>query len=64
MTISSRPGGAAPDFRAALAGRVMVADGATGTTLPGSSAAISDFDGHEGCNEVLSVTRQARYFSA
>jgi len=44
-------------FRAALAERVIVADGAMGTMLQASAATLSDFDGHEGCNEVLNATR-------
>jgi 5-methyltetrahydrofolate--homocysteine methyltransferase len=44
-------------FRAALATRVLVADGAMGTMLQAADPTLSDFDGHEGCNEVLSVTR-------
>src|SRR5262250_66050 len=44
-------------LRAALAERVVVADGAMGTMLQASAATLSDFDGHEGCNEVLNVTR-------
>ncbi len=44
-------------LRAALAERVVVADGAMGTMLQGSAATLSDFDGHEGCNEILNVTR-------
>jgi 5-methyltetrahydrofolate--homocysteine methyltransferase len=57
MAITSRLGGAAQDFRAALAERVVVADGAMGTMIQGSPATLSDFDGHEGCNEILNVTR-------
>ncbi|MGE5137464.1 MAG: methionine synthase [Gemmatimonadota bacterium] len=57
MAISSRLRGAAAEFRAALAERVVVADGAMGTMLQGSTAAISDFEGHEGCNEILNLTR-------
>ena len=49
--------GTAESLRAALAQRVVVADGAMGTMLQASSATLSDFDGHEGCNEVLNVTR-------
>ncbi len=48
---------ARPSLRAALAARVVVADGAMGTVLQGSQATLEDFDGHEGCNEVLNVTR-------
>src|SRR6516165_9290732 len=44
-------------LRAALADRVVVADGAMGTMLQASPATLSDFDGHEGCNEVLNITR-------
>jgi 5-methyltetrahydrofolate--homocysteine methyltransferase len=50
-------GGAAESLRAALAQQVVVADGAMGTMLQASPATLSDFDGHEGCNEVLNVTR-------
>ncbi|MDQ2813165.1 MAG: hypothetical protein M3Z75_15135 [Actinomycetota bacterium] len=42
-------------LRAALAERVVVADGAMGTMLPTSAAAIDDFAGYEGCNEILTV---------
>ncbi len=37
--------------------RVLVADGAMGTMLQASDVSLDDFDGHEGCNEVLNVTR-------
>ena len=50
-------GGPAESLRAALAQRVVVADGAMGTMLQASAATLSDFDGHEGCNEVLNITR-------
>src|SRR5215831_16389278 len=50
-------GGAAESLRAALAQRVVVADGAMGTMLQASAATLSDFDGHEGCNEILNITR-------
>ncbi len=45
------------DLRAALADRVLVADGAMGTMLQGFDLTLDDFQGHEGCNEVLNVTR-------
>jgi 5-methyltetrahydrofolate--homocysteine methyltransferase len=41
----------------ALAERVLVTDGAMGTMLQAADLTIDDFDGHEGCNEVLNVTR-------
>src|SRR5260370_15949701 len=44
-------------LRAALAERVVVADGAMGTMLQASEASIDDFAGYEGCNEILNVTR-------
>src|SRR5579863_2422252 len=54
--ITQVTGGAAA-LRRALTERVVVADGAMGTMLQGSDATIADFRGHEGCNEVLNVTR-------
>jgi 5-methyltetrahydrofolate--homocysteine methyltransferase len=44
-------------LRGALAERVVIADGAMGTMLQASDATLEDFGGHEGCNEVLNVTR-------
>src|SRR5260370_15917802 len=44
-------------LRAVLAERVVIADGAMGTMLQASDATADDFGGHEGCNEVLNVTR-------
>jgi 5-methyltetrahydrofolate--homocysteine methyltransferase len=44
-------------LRGALAERVVIADGAMGTMLQESDATAEDFGGHEGCNEVLNVTR-------
>src|SRR4051795_2372585 len=41
----------------ALRERVVVADGAMGTMLQDHDLALDDFEGHEGCNEILSVTR-------
>ncbi|MEP7023290.1 MAG: methionine synthase [Actinomycetota bacterium] len=52
---SARPGAAG--LRAAIAQRVVIADGAMGTMLQGSDADLGDFDGYEGCNEILNVTR-------
>ncbi|HEY9376349.1 MAG TPA: homocysteine S-methyltransferase family protein, partial [Jiangellaceae bacterium] len=48
---------ASADLRQALAERVVVADGAMGTMLQAANLTIDDFDGHEGCNEILNVTR-------
>src|SRR6478752_9260795 len=46
-----------PTFRDVLAERVMVADGAMGTMLQAHDVTLDDFEGHEGCNEVLNATR-------
>src|SRR5919202_1648141 len=37
--------------------RVLVADGAMGTMLHAADVGLDDFEGHEGCNEILNVTR-------
>jgi 5-methyltetrahydrofolate--homocysteine methyltransferase len=42
---------------AALRERVVVADGAMGTMLQAADLTLDDFDGLEGCNEILNVTR-------
>src|ERR1700733_9975715 len=44
-------------LRGALAERIVIADGAMGTMLQAADLTVEDFDGHEGCNEVLNVTR-------
>ena len=44
-------------LRHALATRVVVADGAMGTMLQAHDLSLDDFEGYEGCNEVLNVTR-------
>jgi 5-methyltetrahydrofolate--homocysteine methyltransferase len=44
-------------LRGALAERVVIADGAMGTMLQAHDLTLDDFEGHEGCNEVLNVTR-------
>jgi 5-methyltetrahydrofolate--homocysteine methyltransferase len=40
-----------------MTSRVIVADGAMGTMLQASNPTLDDFEGHEGCNEVLNATR-------
>jgi 5-methyltetrahydrofolate--homocysteine methyltransferase len=47
----------AAQLRSALAARVVIADGAMGTMLQESAATADDFEGYEGCNEVLNATR-------
>jgi len=44
-------------LRQALSRRVVVADGAMGTMLQAHALTLDDFDGHEGCNEILNATR-------
>src|SRR5919107_1579481 len=44
-------------FRSFLSDRVLVADGAMGTMLQAADPSLDDFQGHEGCNEILNVTR-------
>ncbi|WP_190178838.1 homocysteine S-methyltransferase family protein, partial [Streptomyces naganishii] len=44
-------------LRAALASRVVVADGAMGTMLQAQDPSLDDFLQLEGCNEILNVTR-------
>jgi 5-methyltetrahydrofolate--homocysteine methyltransferase len=44
-------------LRAALAERLVIADGAMGSMLQGCPTTLDDFAGHEGCNEILNVTR-------
>jgi 5-methyltetrahydrofolate--homocysteine methyltransferase len=46
-----------PDLLSALKERVVVADGAMGTMLQAHDLGLDDFEGHEGCNEVLNTTR-------
>ncbi len=41
----------------AIASRVVVADGAMGTMIQSASPSMDDFQNHEGCNEILNVTR-------
>ena len=58
MTSTARPPRPAlPGLATVLGDRVVVADGAMGTMLQASAATLSDFRGHEGCNEILNVTR-------
>lgn len=47
----------AQGLREALASRPVVADGAMGTMIQSANPSLDDFQGHEGCNEILNVTR-------
>ena len=44
-------------FLEAIDERVLVSDGAMGTMLQAQDPTMEDFEGHEGCNEVLNVSR-------
>jgi 5-methyltetrahydrofolate--homocysteine methyltransferase len=55
MSHSERPGPNA--LLAALRERVLVADGAMGTMLQAHDLSLDDFEGLEGCNEILNVSR-------
>ena len=44
-------------LRESLSNRVLVADGAMGTMLQAQNPTMEDFQGLEGCNEILNVTR-------
>ena len=44
-------------LRRALAERIIIADGAMGTMIQAANPTLSDFQGHDGCNEILNVTR-------
>ena len=44
-------------LRRLLTERVLVADGAMGTMLQDADPSLDDFEGHEGCNEILNITR-------
>jgi 5-methyltetrahydrofolate--homocysteine methyltransferase len=47
----------AQELITALEERVVIADGAMGTMLQDRKPTLEDFEGHEGCNEILNVTR-------
>ena len=44
-------------LRRTLSERVVVADGAMGTMLQAANPSLADFENHEGCNEILNVSR-------
>ena len=44
-------------LREALTKRVIVADGAMGTMLQAANPTLEDFEGLEGCNEILNISR-------
>ena len=44
-------------LRLALETRTVIADGAMGTMLQAADPTLEDFQNHEGCNEILNITR-------
>lgn len=44
-------------LRRALSERVVIADGAMGTMLQAANPSLEDYQNHEGCNEILNVSR-------
>jgi 5-methyltetrahydrofolate--homocysteine methyltransferase len=44
-------------LRRALKTRTVIADGAMGTMLQAADPSLEDFQNHEGCNEILNITR-------
>jgi 5-methyltetrahydrofolate--homocysteine methyltransferase len=44
-------------LRSAMSERVIIADGAMGTMLQEANPSLADFQGHEGCNEILNVSK-------
>ncbi len=44
-------------LRVAMSQRVIIADGAMGTMLQDANPTLEDFQGHEGCNEILNVSK-------
>ena len=44
-------------LRKAMQERVIIADGAMGTMLQDANPTLEDFEGYEGCNEILNVSK-------
>ena len=44
-------------LRETLTERVVIVDGAMGTMLQAQNPTLDDYQGHEGCNEILNVSR-------
>jgi len=66
-----KPAHKSGSLRTALSSRVVIADGAMGTMLQAANPTLDEFQGHEGCNEILNVTKpdlvaeiHRKYFAA
>ncbi len=58
VKLPDAPRGRQPSsLRIALDHRTVVADGAMGTMIQAHNPSLEDFEGHEGCNEILNRTR-------
>ncbi len=57
MPVTTSHSGPHRSLREALALGTVVADGAMGTMLQNANPTLEDFQGHEGCNEILNVSR-------
>ena len=57
MTLRPAPDVPGTALRDLLGRTVLVGDGAMGTMLQGFDLGLDDFEGHEGCNEVLNRSR-------
>ena len=44
-------------LKSLLKERILVLDGAMGTMLQDAAPSLDDFEGLEGCNEILNITR-------
>ena len=44
-------------LRQTLTERVIIVDGAMGTMLQAQNPTLEDFEGYEGCNEILNISR-------
>ena len=56
-TATPHPTHGRASLRDTLSKRVVVADGAMGTMLQAADPSLDDFQGYEGCNEILNITR-------
>lgn len=57
MTLRPAPAVPGTTLRDLLGHTVLVGDGAMGTMLQGFDLGLDDFEGHEGCNEILNRSR-------
>ena len=51
-------------FMSAMSRRVLIGDGAMGTMLQAADLTLDDFNGLEGCNEILNDTRPCLLYTS